>query len=402
MQIRIGEALVRKGLISAEQLDSALEAQRVRGGSLGANMLELGLVGERDFGQTLAELLNVRYAPPEVLQELDDSVRKMLPRALIEKHRGVPIKLESDTLHLLVTGLEGLPDLSATTGLRVVPWIAPEVRVFQELERHFGIPMGRRYDEILQQLRARGGNPIAGSTRSAKATVSELSAECSSTAMGESFGYGRPWKDIAQEMEGDDPVPAEREPTAVGASGDAVSLVERLLAADQADEAMRIVIDCVAERVETCVLFRVRGGTARISDVRTRSSRQLGCKGMTFSSSGSVLELLSVHPYYVGKVPDHPASRMFFDQLGLPMPGEIMLLPLKIGDRVVGILYGDCGSEGGIRSQIADHLLLTRMLKLTLSLVLLKKKIRKSARQREQDLRPDEVLAQASSEQTPA
>jgi len=123
---------------------------------------------------------------------------------------------------------------------------------------------------------------------------------------------------------------------------------------------------------------------------------------MTFSSSGSILELLSVHPYYVGQVPDHPASRMFFDQLGLPMPSEIMLLPLKIGDRVVGILYGDCGAAGGIRSQIADHLLLARMLKLTLSLVLLKKKIRKSAQQREQALSPDEILARASIESTPA
>ena len=39
MHTRIGEALVRKGLISAEQLDSALATQRVRGGSLGANLL---------------------------------------------------------------------------------------------------------------------------------------------------------------------------------------------------------------------------------------------------------------------------------------------------------------------------------------------------------------------------
>jgi hypothetical protein len=171
--------------------------------------------------------------------------------------------------------------------------------------------------------------------------------------------------------------------------------VDRLLEAGDADEAMRTVLDCVAERVETCVLFRVQGSTARISDVRTRSSRQLGCKGMTFSTAGSVLELLSVHRYYVGGVPDRPSSRMFFDQLGLPMPTEIVLLPLKIGDRVVAILYGDHSAAGGIRTQIADLLLLTRMLKQTLSLVLLKKKIRTSAQQLEQGLDPGEVVEHA-------
>jgi hypothetical protein len=43
----------------------------------------------------------------------------------------------------------------------------------------------------------------------------------------------------------------------------------------------------------------------------------------------------------VGPVADVPANRRLFHDLGMEIPAEVVLLPIRIKDRVVAILYGD-------------------------------------------------------------
>ena len=97
MGIRIGDALVRKGLVSTQQLDQALDQQNETGGVLGANLLELGFVRERELGQTLAEQHRVRCAPAGTLRDVQEPARKALSRPLLWKHRSVPFKLQDGT-----------------------------------------------------------------------------------------------------------------------------------------------------------------------------------------------------------------------------------------------------------------------------------------------------------------
>ena len=56
---RLGEILVRKGLIRAEQLDQAVQCQVIFGGRLGTNLLELGHVQEDELNEVLAQKCQV-------------------------------------------------------------------------------------------------------------------------------------------------------------------------------------------------------------------------------------------------------------------------------------------------------------------------------------------------------
>jgi hypothetical protein len=348
MSQRIGEALVQRGLISAEQLGTALQVQHALGGSLGANLLELGLITERNLGQTLAELLRARYASPEFLNDLRGPVLKALPRPLIEKHQAVPIKLDRNTLHLLVANLTNLSGLSRSTGFRIIPWVAPEVRVFHELQRHFGIQMIPRYSEI------------AGRLESGKTDDTE------STQPGPYVSVGLDTMELETGAAEEASEP-----------GEVKALAEQLCGVDGDDEAVGIMLDQAIQWMANCVMFRVSDNTARIWDARSSFvDRHVRSSVAIPVASGSLLELLAVHPYFNGPTPTENSYQLFFTQLGLPVPYQIMLLPIKVGSRLVAIFYGDGGVTGEIKGTLEDQLQLARKLALALTLVLIKDKIR--------------------------
>ncbi|MFN8075948.1 MAG: ATPase, T2SS/T4P/T4SS family [Kineosporiaceae bacterium] len=86
---RIGDVLVDAGLLTPEQLDVALEAQRNAPGPrrrLGQVVVELGLATERDVAQALADLLGLQMVDLSRAVPAPDVVR-LLPRAVAERTR---------------------------------------------------------------------------------------------------------------------------------------------------------------------------------------------------------------------------------------------------------------------------------------------------------------------------
>jgi hypothetical protein len=395
MRQRIGDALVEKGLISGQDLEKAIQMQLIAGGTLGTNLMELGLVGEEDLGRTLGEQLRVRYASPETLRDIDPSTREALPGNLAQKHRAVPIRLEDRTLHILVADLGSLSGLSTKTGYRIIPWVAPEVRVYQALEKHFGVPGDARRAKIWRKLDEGNANPaepgdtsaqgIAGNDGPDEAPFSPPTPQAFETGheSDESFGYGQSWQEIAERFEAADaprPAPSNDvdlpplEPRATNAPD---SLIDRLCRSDTAEDVVAAVMDHAARQMKTCILFRVRQGTADIWDYRGLDLDSAARAAFSAPAhSGTPLELLTVYPVFRGTAPTEVPYTRFFAELGLAPPAEMMLLPVKIGDRLVAILYGDGGLMNGIAGTTEDHLEMAGKLALALNLVMIKRKIR--------------------------
>src|SRR5262245_37490538 len=152
---RIGERLIEKGLITEEQLETALKAQLIVGGHLGTCMIELGLVDEASLGGALSESYGVPYAPAEALEDIPEATIRVVPRKIAEEHRVVPFRVQQKSLHLAMvnpSSLHVLDTLSFATSMRIVPWVAPEIRIFQALERYYGVPRRVRYIGICESL----------------------------------------------------------------------------------------------------------------------------------------------------------------------------------------------------------------------------------------------------------
>src|SRR5574341_951776 len=82
MAVRLGELLVKKRIITREQLLDALEAQVVYGSRLGTSLIELGYVAEDTLSAVLSQQLNIPFVKPERLRSIPPHVLNRLSREI--------------------------------------------------------------------------------------------------------------------------------------------------------------------------------------------------------------------------------------------------------------------------------------------------------------------------------
>ncbi|WP_342374495.1 general secretion pathway protein GspE [Myxococcus stipitatus] len=150
--MRLGEQLLKDGLVTATALEEALEAQVVHGGRLGTNLVELGLVSEADLARTLGTLLNCAFASGEMVP--DAKALELVPANQADDKELLPMRVDATRLSVAVVNPHDFTTLDAIafkTGKRVVPVVIPEFRMNQLL---------RRYAKAFRPLRAIDMNAV--------------------------------------------------------------------------------------------------------------------------------------------------------------------------------------------------------------------------------------------------
>ncbi len=136
--MRLGDRLIAKGLLTAEDLGRGLELQRERpGDKIGRILVDLGFVAQRDVLVALSEQLNL---PLVSLSEAAPDVDGLTERYL-ETAKAIPYSLDEETLTLAMADpldFETIAAVRLATGLRVVPVIAAEGEIAEALSRQFG------------------------------------------------------------------------------------------------------------------------------------------------------------------------------------------------------------------------------------------------------------------------
>ncbi|AHG91695.1 type II secretion system protein E [Gemmatirosa kalamazoonensis] len=136
---RLGELLVREGLINREQLARALEEQRTSGMRLGYCFVKLGLLQET----TLTKMLARQYRMPAVdlsRFEVDPRILKLVPSELASRHLVLPLKREGRTLTVAIADPANagvLDDLKFVTRYDIFPVVAGEYTLRQLVEKHY-------------------------------------------------------------------------------------------------------------------------------------------------------------------------------------------------------------------------------------------------------------------------
>ena len=149
---RIGELLIREGLITREALDKALQEQKNTGMRVGYNLVKLGFIDEVDLTRMLAR----QYRMPAVDLsnfEVDARIAKLIPSELAQRHLVLPLKREGRTLTVAMadpSDLGVIDDLKFITRYDIFPVIAGEYTLRNAIERHYG----ESPDDALQNLLA--------------------------------------------------------------------------------------------------------------------------------------------------------------------------------------------------------------------------------------------------------
>ncbi|HEV2085102.1 MAG TPA: type IV-A pilus assembly ATPase PilB [Gemmatimonadales bacterium] len=136
---RLGEILLREGLVTREQLAQALTEQKNSKHRLGYVLVKLGLVQELEITKVLAR----QYRMPAVdltRFEVDPKIIKLVPAEMATKSVVLPLKREGRTLTVAMadpTDLGLLEDLKFITRFDLFPVIAGEYTLRNLIEKHY-------------------------------------------------------------------------------------------------------------------------------------------------------------------------------------------------------------------------------------------------------------------------
>jgi type IV pilus assembly protein PilB len=136
---RLGEILLREGLVTREQLAQALAEQKNTKHRLGYVLVKLGLVQELEITKVLAR----QYRMPAVdlsRFEVDPKIIKLVPADMATKSVVLPLKREGRTLTVAMadpTDLGLLEDLKFITRFDLFPVIAGEYTLRNLIEKHY-------------------------------------------------------------------------------------------------------------------------------------------------------------------------------------------------------------------------------------------------------------------------
>lgn len=149
---RIGDLLVESGLLTAEQLEHALKAQKESNERLGDVLISHHFITE----QQLIEVLEFQLGIPHVQlfrQEIDSQAVNAVPKKLAELHTVLPLRYERNRLILaMVDPLDyhAIDEVQMAVGMRVQPVIATKDELTRAIRRYYGLQ--ESVDQVMESL----------------------------------------------------------------------------------------------------------------------------------------------------------------------------------------------------------------------------------------------------------
>ncbi|HYL35112.1 MAG TPA: type II secretion system ATPase GspE [Bryobacteraceae bacterium] len=138
--MRLGEILIQRKLISAEDLERALELQKERGDKIGKTLVDMGFVAMRDVLAALAEQWDVPLVTIEGPPAVSPETEALSPRFL-RQFRCLPVSRDDHTVTLAMADpldVETIAAVRNCTGLKVNSVLAAEQEILDAIDRYYG------------------------------------------------------------------------------------------------------------------------------------------------------------------------------------------------------------------------------------------------------------------------
>jgi hypothetical protein len=362
MALKLGEELIKAGLISKEDISKALERQVIFGGRLGTNLVELGYIKEDDLARFLSKILRVPYADPSYLEDMDPDVLSSITPAIAEKYLVIPIKKEKNRIHLAMLDpkdFNALDEIRFITGYEITPYIASELRLLHALEKYYDIKRDLRYVTIY------------GRTEEPPKTVE----------------IKKP-PPVEKPVEKPKEEPKVKEEESVRQTHD--KLVEEippwvfdkklnLSMSDSKDreEIADILIKEASNKLKRVALFVVKGDSVsgwRGKGLNIDNDLVSGIN-IPLNQSSLFKEVIDRKNFYQGPLLKIPMNDHLMEAMGGLYPQEVLVFPLTIRGKVVSILYGDDGDRALLLGEYDDLRNLMIMASMAMEILILKRKI---------------------------
>ena len=135
----LGEILIEKGVLHPQQLQEALELQKIRPKRVGEILLDLGYLEEEDVLRALGEQFSIAYQP-SLDDEIDAALTTKVPISFIREYYMVPFR-QNGAAYLVALNdpvdLLPLDDLRLLLGGPVIPVLCPKKDIQAVIDNYF-------------------------------------------------------------------------------------------------------------------------------------------------------------------------------------------------------------------------------------------------------------------------
>lgn len=136
----LGEILIRRKIITPEQLDQALTHQQKEGGHIGSVLVKLGFVEEKNVVAALVVQCNFPYIAIDKY-DVDTHILLMIPAAFARSHCLMPLDRVGNIFSVVMANPldQGVKaELQRLTGCSIAPFIATRTEITQAIDRCYG------------------------------------------------------------------------------------------------------------------------------------------------------------------------------------------------------------------------------------------------------------------------
>jgi hypothetical protein len=391
--MKLGEMLVRDGRLSEAQLVAALGYQARDGGRLGTVLVEYGLVDLEALTVYLGLELGIPIATGAMLERAKRAAVRLLQPAQAFKHKCVPLLVQD---RQLIAAIEDPHDfatleaLASITGYRVLPRVAPELRIYYYIERYYGVTRPPRFlkfgdsprgdeaaiDAGLPAPPLPGLPPVPASPIAAPGPRPRLRSVKLAKMFDDSEALELDAEDLIDTLDADDAAPAEAAPRAtplqpsapistrapsspLAPSPMSADLAMRELAhATDRNRIVEVLLGYAASTFDAAVVFAVRDhlafGWRAIGELPGHANVEhllipLDAPSVVQSAVASDVGV------FHGPLAPSTVNSYLYKVLGCAEPQLVTAGAIAIGKRVVNVLYGHSPSLPRLQLQVLQQ-----------------------------------------------
>lgn len=137
---KVGEILVKQGLLKPEQLAQAVDEQRKTGGRLTSEIVRLGFLKENQILRALEKAYQIPGVEVSTF-EVDASVISLLKKEICERHCLIPLQKAGQTLVVAFSDPANVvvrEDLRFLTKMKIQPVVGTEGAIQSAIEKYYG------------------------------------------------------------------------------------------------------------------------------------------------------------------------------------------------------------------------------------------------------------------------
>ena len=156
-KMRLGDILVKDGIITEEQLYKALSLQKGTNTKLGAILMAQGWLTEDQLFRVLEEQYQIPYIDINTIY-IDPKLPKLISEILARKHMAIPVKLDKNRLTIaMVDPLDIIAkdDIRITTGMEIDVVISAQQDIAKAINRYYD--SSEKAERAVEEFKSQAG-----------------------------------------------------------------------------------------------------------------------------------------------------------------------------------------------------------------------------------------------------